>query len=396
MLTFASRTTSPRSELPSTSGGAQARSAAPLFELGNAQMRLCANEALDTVRVPFADRVALKRALQTSEERVGRGPWVGALPFHSENESLLMRPRSLHSAPIDPFRRTHQIASSVLSRCEALQSREQYRCAVASALGVLRGGELKKVVLAKFSRFVLEQEPDYGRLIARLREANPEAMTYALRLDEVGGACPRVLLGASPELLVSRYGTRVFCMPLAGSRARALDPAEDRRQREELLASSKDHAEHSLMVGSLAEALEPWVKDLSYSRTPIAHSTSTMWHLATPITGRLRQPDTTSLDLALALHPTAAVCGVPSERARSLIRELEPEERGFYGGAVGMMDQNGDGKWFVAIRGAEILGRSVRVLSGAGIVKDSIVERECQETEDKMNTILTALSASLG
>ncbi len=102
----------------------------------------------------------------------------------------------------------------------------------------------------------------------------------------------------------------------------------------------------------------------------------------------------TSLDLAIALHPSAAVCGVPRSRALETIRQVEVVPRGFYAGALGAMNELGDGEWVITIRGAEFVGDRVHVFSGAGVVQGSSPESEFQETEDKKQTILQAIAAA--
>ena len=117
-----------------------------------------------------------------------------------------------------------------------------------------------------------------------------------------------------------------------------------------------------------------------------------MWHLSTPITGRLREPSTTALDLALALHPTPAVGGVPAAAASELITELEGD-RGFYAGAVGWCDAAGDGRWVVSIRCAQLSAdrRTAEARSGGGIVAESDPDDEVAETTTKFRTMMSAL-----
>ena len=120
-------------------------------------------------------------------------------------------------------------------------------------------------------------------------------------------------------------------------------------------------------------------------------STASMWHLGSTIEGTLRDPDVTALDIALDLHPTPAVCGTPFAPALDLIRALAPFERAYYSGAVGWSDANGDGEWHVAIRCAEISGRTARLFAGAGIVAGSDPVQEAAETAAKFTALRTAL-----
>jgi isochorismate synthase len=144
----------------------------------------------------------------------------------------------------------------------------------------------------------------------------------------------------------------------------------------------------------MRKALDPLCVDLQIPLTPQLSRTAAVWHLSTPITGRLRERSTTALDLAISLHPTPAVGGVPANAAAGLIGELEGD-RGFYAGAVGWCDQRGDGRWVVSIRGAQLSAdrRSAVAHAGGGIVAESDPDDEVEETTTKFTTILSALEA---
>ncbi|MGH3531760.1 MAG: chorismate-binding protein, partial [Mycobacterium sp.] len=142
----------------------------------------------------------------------------------------------------------------------------------------------------------------------------------------------------------------------------------------------------------MAEALRPLCTELTIAPTPKLSRTAALWHLSTPISGRLRDTSTTAMDLALALHPTPAVGGVPTDAAAKLIATLEGD-RGFYAGAVGWCDVRGDGQWVVSIRCAQLTAdrRTALAHSGGGIVAESDPDDEVAETTMKFVTILTAL-----
>jgi isochorismate synthase len=200
------------------------------------------------------------------------------------------------------------------------------------------------------------------------------------------------LIGASPELLVARHGDEVTCRPFAGSAPRSPDPHTDRANGAALAESAKNRVEHSLVVDEMRKALDPLCVDLQIAPTPQLSSTAALWHLSTPISARLRESSTTALDLALALHPTPAVGGVPAEAAAAMIADLEGD-RGFYAGTAGWCDGNGDGRWVVSIRCAVLSAdrRDAHAYSGGGIVADSDVSDEIEETTTKFTTILSAL-----
>jgi len=131
--------------------------------------------------------------------------------------------------------------------------------------------------------------------------------------------------------------------------------------------------------------------DLHVPAGPEVIGTPTMWHLSTRVTGRLTDPAVSALELAEALHPTPAVCGVPEAAARTAIAELEPVDRGYFTGLVGWTDPAGDGEWVITIRSAEVSDRTVRLFAGAGIVEGSRPEAELAETGAKFRTLLRAL-----
>jgi len=320
---------------------------------------------------------------------------VGAIPFCDRAPVRLFCPSIVRysgrwsvtpSAPrSEPF---HAIPRAPDN--EPLHS-EPFLKAVRGAVNEIQRGALHKVVLSRVQDVPLAQSPNPLRLLRRLRAKNPHAFTFALALAASESAPGHVLLGASPELLVSRRGGRVVSSPLAGSAPRSIDPQEDARRAAKLLRSAKDRHEHQLVVAQILEDLRPFVHDLRFEREPLVVSTAALWHLSTRIEGRLRDPDVSSLRLALALHPTPAVCGTPTAAARAFIREREGFDRGYFTGALGHVDQNGDGDWIVTIRCAELGPERARVFAGAGIVGNSVAEHELTETNVKMRTMLEAL-----
>jgi isochorismate synthase len=274
-----------------------------------------------------------------------------------------------------------------------------HRQRVAAAIARLRDpGPLQKVVLAR----ALELRAENGAwdplaVLHRLLAANPDAYGYLVDLSGAGGSyAGSTLVGASPELLVERTGDRVRCHPFAGSAPRDPDPAVDATNAAALVASAKNQHEHALVIDVMRAALQPLCAELTIAAEPKLHGTDALWHLGTPITGRLRDAGTTSLDLALALHPTPAVGGVPTAEAVAVIGEVEGD-RGFYAGAAGWCDADGDGRWVVSIRGAQISadGQVAVVHSGGGIVAESDPDEEVAETTAKFRTILAGLGVTV-
>jgi isochorismate synthase len=263
---------------------------------------------------------------------------------------------------------------------------DMYKRAVSAAVDRIRTGGLDKVVLARTLRVDAGRALDPTRLVRRLRAVEPDGYAFAFDLGD-----DRVLVGASPELLVSRFGSEVRANPLAGSAPRFGDVGEDRASAERLGSSAKDRQEHAVVVEAVARTLQPLCSELRYDREPQLLATANVWHLSTRFHGLLRDPAPSSLDLVAALHPTPAVGGDPTDRALELIRELEPVPRGAYAGAIGWMDASGDGVWALALRCAELAGSTARLFAGAGIVADSDPAGELDETERKFRAFLDSL-----
>ena len=174
-------------------------------------------------------------------------------------------------------------------------------------------------------------------------------------------------MGASPELLAAKQNENIFSHPVAGTLIRREDHAEDQAQAERLLASAKDQYEHSLVIEAIADQLAPLCKTLTIPKSPSLIKTQTLWHLATPIQGKLKDPELHIFDLVSILHPTPAVCGQPAQLARTLISELEPFQRNLFAGTMGWSDAHGNGAWSVNVRCGRICDQSARLYAGAGL-----------------------------
>ncbi len=321
---------------------------------------------------------------------------VGALPFDITKPAALIRPQSVQFLDALPSWPQRQLPSVRIA--EMMPDPDEHRARVAAAVQRLRdpAGGLQKVVLARALRLVADGPMDARTIVERLVAADPGANTYLADLTAAGGGYSgSALIGASPELLVARKGDQVLCGPFAGSAPRMADPAADEASGAQLAASAKNRHEHQLVVDAIRESLDPLCTDLEIDSEPRLSKTAAVWHLYTLIHARIREKSTTALDLALALHPTPAVGGVPAGAASGLINDLEGD-RGFYAGAVGWSDQRGDGRWVVSIRCAQLSPdrRTAEARSGGGIVAESDPDDEVAETTTKFNTILTALDAT--
>jgi isochorismate synthase len=262
---------------------------------------------------------------------------------------------------------------------------EGYARAVEHAVAAIRSGAVSKVVLARTLEVSAGRPLDPVTLVHRLRAVNPDAWAFAAPVDA------GTLVGASPELLVSRHGDVVRSNPLAGTAPRSGDPERDRAAAEALLGSAKDREEHAIVVEAVAEVLAERCDDLRWDPEPVVQATPNVWHLSTRFEGRLDDPSVSALDVALALHPTPAVAGSPTAAALALIDDLEPFDRGAYAGPVGWVDASGDGEFAIALRCALLHGDRATLYAGAGIVRESDPSAELDETERKFLAFLEAL-----
>nr|MCU0266002.1 isochorismate synthase [Actinomycetes bacterium] len=257
-----------------------------------------------------------------------------------------------------------------------------WQAAVAEAIRRIGRGEIDKVVLARDLVATAEEPVDVRYLLQRLAAGYPACWTFS-----VDG-----LVGATPELLVRRDGDRVTSRVLAGTVRRRGDDVADGRLAAALLGSDKDLEEHEYAVHSVAEALAAHCTDLDVPDRPHVLALANVQHLATDVRGWLadRAP---VLALAASLHPTAAVCGTPTERALAVIRELEGMDRRRYAGPVGWLDAQGDGEFGIALRCAEVDGDRLRLFAGCGIVAGSDPEAETAEAQAKFAAVRDALEA---
>ncbi|MFH8409752.1 isochorismate synthase DhbC [Streptomyces sp. NPDC018019] len=319
---------------------------------------------------------------------------VGAVPFDQTAPAALAVPDTARTAP--PLTADPLIALPADPPAAArwdirpVPEPEVYGAGVAAAVERMWRGEFSKVVLARTLELTSTDPLDIPAMLQRLARRDPSGYTFALPT-----APGRTLLGASPELLVSRRGNRVVANPLAGSTPRSDDLAEDVRRAAALLESAKDLHEHAVVVDAVHRALAPYCTGLTVPARPTLLRTATMWHLSTTVTGTLAAPETSALELACALHPTPAVCGTPTDTARQVIADTEPFDRGFFTGMVGWGDAAGDGEWVVTIRCAEAEERSLRLYAGAGVVAASEPAAETAETGAKFRTFLGAVGAEL-
>ncbi|WP_028050152.1 isochorismate synthase MenF [Cellulomonas sp. URHD0024] len=265
--------------------------------------------------------------------------------------------------------------------------RDDWRDVVARGIAAVRAGEVEKVVLARDVHARTEHPVDARWALERLADEYESCWTFS-----VDG-----LVGATPELLVRSEKGLVTSRVLAGTIRRTGDDNADLARAAILAHSSKDLEEHEYAVQSVADALGPFCSSTNVPDVPFVLHLPNVLHLASDVTGVLSSTDGThpsSLALAAALHPTAAVCGTPTVAARELIRSIEGIDRARYAGPVGWFGADGDGEWGIALRSAHIDAddpRRVRLFAGCGIVAASDPAAELAESEAKLEPMRHAL-----
>lgn len=263
-------------------------------------------------------------------------------------------------------------------------ARSDFESAVDAVKEHIFAGDCYQVVISQ--RFARKVTADPVAIYRALRHSNPAPYTYLLKLDN------EAIIGASPEMLVRCRGRRLDYRPIAGTRPRGATAADDQMLAEEMRADEKEVAEHMMLVdlgrndlGRVAEFGSVKVEDLmSVERY------SKVQHLVSSLSGRLRA-GSDRFDALASCFPAGTVTGAPKVRAMEIIRELEPDERGVYAGAVLYIDYADNLDSCIAIRTIVLRNGEASVQAGAGIVADSVPEREYEETVHKAHALLRAI-----
>ena len=256
---------------------------------------------------------------------------------------------------------------------------------VARAVEKIKENQLEKVVLARFASATSDSPINTRNLLKELANEYPSTWVYS----------NSGLVGATPELLVRLSKSLVTSRILAGTIRKTGDDERDLALAGSLARSSKDLEEHEYAVRSVADALAPLCSSTNVPESPFVLHLSNVMHLATDVTGVLSDNSSPAdiFDLVSRLHPSAAVCGTPTEIAKRAIDEIEGISRGRYAGPIGWIDANGDGELGIALRCGQIGndGKSIRIYAGCGIVAGSDPEREYAESQAKLLPMRTAL-----
>lgn len=266
-------------------------------------------------------------------------------------------------------------------------SRDAYEEAVRKTIELIRAGDGVQMVISQ--RFSAPFHAHPLTLYRALRSLNPSPYMYLLRLGDYD------VVGASPEILVTLKDRRVRVRPIAGTRPRGESEEEDLQLERELLADEKERAEHIMLVdlgrndiGRIAEPGSVCVNDFM-----VVERYSHVMHIVSDVTGIARK-GMDAFDVFRACFPAGTVSGAPKVRAMEIIEELEPTRRGCYAGAVGYFGFNGDMDMAIAIRTVLLKNGIAHVQAGAGIVFDSVPEREWEECQNKARAVMRAIEVA--
>jgi anthranilate synthase component I len=274
-------------------------------------------------------------------------------------------------------------------RVESNFTRPQFLAAVRKSKEYVRAGDVFQVVISQ--RFSARTDAEPFEIYRALRVLNPSPYMYFLKLGDTA------IVGSSPELLLKVQGREAFYRPIAGTRPRGKDEAADQLLAAELAADPKERAEHIMLVdlgrNDLGRVSE--YGSVRVERLEFVEYYSHVMHLVSTLRGRLR-PDVDCLEALAACFPAGTVSGAPKVRAMEIIDELEPTRRGIYAGAILYLDFSGNLDSCIAIRTMVVKNGLASVQAGAGLVADSVPEREYQETVNKARALIAALEVAHG
>ena len=328
----------------------------------------------------------------------GTGPILfTSFAFDPSEESVLVIPRVVIGqrngkswitwigATPQPALREARFENEPLSLQWSGSNGDVWQDRVARAVSKIKSEQLEKVVLARFVTATSDKTINVRNLVKSLAAEYPLTWVYA----NTG------LVGATPELLVRLSKSLVTSRILAGTIRKTGDDERDLALAGSLARSSKDLEEHEYAVRSVADALTPLCSSMNVPESPFVLHLSNVMHLATDVTGVLADSynPVDIFELVSRLHPSAAVCGTPTETAQRTIDEIEGISRGRYAGPIGWVDANGDGELGIALRCGQLAadGKSIRIYAGCGIVAGSDPEREYAESQAKLLPMRSAL-----
>ena len=266
-------------------------------------------------------------------------------------------------------------------------TKKRFEKAVEKAKEYIISGDIFQVVLSK--RYEFHVKGDLLAFYRSLREINPSPYMYFLKAGD------RQIVGSSPEMLVRVDNRMVETFPIAGTRPCVENQGENRRLAKELLADPKERAEHLMLVDLARNDIGKIAKfgSVHVPEFMTVHRYSHVQHIVSQVVGDLKE-NCECYDALRAVFPAGTVSGAPKVRAMEIIEELEPTRRGPYAGAVGYFSYNGNADFAITIRTLFADKGKAYIQVGAGIVADSVPEREWFETDHKAEALMKALKRS--
>ena len=290
---------------------------------------------------------------------------------------------ALFDAPFKPIVSSFKVTSKIKSNLTKLQ----YSQAFAKVMAYINAGDCYQVNLAQ--RFAAQVQGDSWLAYKKLREISPAPfMAYMnLPLNETESL---QVLSNSPERFIQTNGDHVETRPIKGTRPRSADAAQDLAYSNGLLTSEKDKAENLMIVDLLRNDLSKTCVNVKVNKLFQLQSFANVHHLVSIIEAKL-MPNKTAVDVLRASFPGGSITGAPKLRAMQIIDELEPHRRGLYCGAIGYIGFDGDMDTNIAIRTAVISKKQLSFYAGGGVVADSELEKEYNETLDKASNLITVM-----
>ena len=359
--------------------------------------------------VQHLEKITLRNSDHTGEEDVMLGLFTSIIRF--DHRSLLMR--IVHNVLIDPTKPLVLQYEAGKKAVEALELRlrrssvapQSFRCdladlheltdrrsyceAVRKAKHYIVEGDIFQVVLSR--RINLSYSGDLFPVYRALRTINPSPYLYFLEFGDT------TLIGSSPEVLVKVEDRCIEVFPIAGTRRRGETEAEDCALEQELLQDTKELAEHVMLV-DLGRNDVGRISEFNSVSVPVFNRIerySHVMHIVSEVRGTLKS-DATALDALRACFPAGTVSGAPKIRAMEIISELESHNRGIYAGGVGYLGFNGALDTCIAIRTIVAHRGIISIQAGAGIVADSVPDKEYEETVNKAGALLAAIKLASG
>ncbi len=309
--------------------------------------------------------------------------WEAAQERLDAMQAGLARPSEAWLAQVDLGTPAHPVSRT---------AKDDFLAAVVTAKERIVDGDIFQVVISQ--RFELDCEAAPLDVYRVLRSLNPSPYMYLLALERPDGG-EYSIVGSSPEALVKVQDGRAFTHPIAGSRPRGASPEEDLDLETSLLADDKERAEHLMLVDLARNDLLKVCAAGSVEVTEFmrVERFSHIMHIVSSVEGDVL-PDKSAVDVFRATFPAGTLSGAPKPRALEIIDELEPAQRGVYGGVIGYFGFSGDADLAIAIRTATIMDGVARVQAGGGLVADSVPQSEFEESQNKAAAPLRAVAVA--